>query len=498
MRKYTKAIAGALALVSAVTAFSGCSGSGSPATTSGTTDSSAASTTGETQKQMSENEGVQSAVNNVSAGENYKDIKVDTKIKWMAWWDIQEASPAVEVFKKLYGTPENKPKGYESVADENVFVNVKVSSYADRYTSLSKLVQSDDSPDCFPFEICNYPYSVYQNLFQPLDGIIDFTTDDWADYKEAIDKFNWGGKNYCPIMSLVPTSFLWYRKSTVEEAGLDDPWELYESGKWTWETFLTMARKFSDPDNGKYVLDGYHPENNFVCTTGTPLIALEGGKLVSHLNDANIEKCLDMLRSFDNTQEQLRYPRDIDNNWSPSYPEWINGNTLFFEDGTWRYEETWRLYKKKQKWDDDEINFVPFPQMDGSDKYYQSMKQDSIMLVAGSKNIDGYKAWIYANLVASNDPEIQKAGREQSKAEYDWTDTLLDRLDTMKDPTAFTGVFDFKNGIGQDIAGTDNQDNPVEQLTKGPYMTGESYTSFREQYQGQIDARLAELNKTVE
>ena len=498
MRKYTKAIAGALALVSAVTAFSGCSGSGSPATTSGTTDSSAASTTGETQKQMSENEGVQSAVNNVSAGENYKDIKVDTKIKWMAWWDIQEASPAVEVFKKLYGTPENKPKGYESVADENVFVNVKVSSYADRYTSLSKLVQSDASPACFPFEICNYPYSVYQNLFQPLDGIIDFTTDDWADYKEAIDKFNWGGKNYCPIMSLVPTSFLWYRKSTVEEAGLDDPWELYESGKWTWETFLTMARKFSDPDNGKYVLDGYYPENNFVCTTGTPLIALEGGKLVSHLNDANIEKCLDMLRSFDNTQEQLRYPRDIDNNWSPSYPEWINGNTLFFEDGTWRYEETWRLYKKKQKWDDDEINFVPFPQMDGSDKYYQSMKQDSIMLVAGSKNIDGYKAWIYANLVASNDPEIQKAGREQSKAEYDWTDTLLDRLDTMKDPTAFTGVFDFKNGIGQDIASTDNQDNPVEQLTKGPYMTGESYTSFREQYQGQIDARLAELNKTVE
>lgn len=498
MRKYTKAIAGALALVSAVTAFSGCSGSGSPATTSGTTDSSAASTTGETQKQMSEDEGVQSAVNNVSAGENYKDIKVDTKIKWMAWWDIQEASPAVEVFKKLYGTPENKPKGYESVADENVFVNVKVSSYADRYTSLSKFVQSDDSPDCFPFEICNYPYSVYQNLFQPLDGIIDFTTDDWADYKEAIDKFNWGGKNYCPIMSLIPTSFLWYRKSTVEEAGLDDPWELYESGKWTWETFLTMARKFSDPDNGKYVLDGYHPENNFVCTTGTPLIALEGGKLVSHLNDANIEKCLDMLRSFDNTQEQLRYPRDIDNNWSPSYPEWVNGNTLFFEDGTWRYEETWRLYKKKQKWDDDEINFVPFPQMDGSDKYYQSMKQDSIMLVAGSKNIDGYKAWIYANLVASNDPEIQKAGREQSKAEYDWTDTLLDRLDTMKDPTAFTGVFDFKNGIGQDIASTDNQDNPVEQLTKGPYMTGESYTSFREQYQGQIDARLAELNKTVE
>ena len=299
-------------------------------------------------------------------------------------------------------------------------------------------------------------------------------------------------------MSLTPTSLLWYRKSIVEEAGLDDPWELYEKGEWTWSKFLEVSRKFSDPDNSKYALDGFNPENNFVCTTGTPLVGLEDGKLVSHLNDANIEKCLDMLRSFDNTQEQLRYPRDIDNNWDVNYNEWVNGNTLFFEDGTWRYEEKWRLFKKKQKWDDDEINFVPFPQMDGSDKYYQSMKQDSIMLVAGSKNIDGYKAWIYANLVASNDPEIQKAGREQSKAEYDWTDTLLDRLDTLKDPKTFTAVFDFKNGIGEDIASTSDQNNPVEQLTKGPYMSGESYTSFREQYQGQIDARLAELNKTVE
>ena len=344
MKKYTKAIAGAMALVSAVTAFSGCSEGGTPAA-SGATSSSATSTTGETQKQMSKNEGVQSAVDNVSTAEDYKDIKVDTKIKWMAWWDIQEASPAVEVFKKLYGTPANKPKGYESVDDANVFVNIKVTTYKDRYTGLAKLVQSDDSPDCFPFEICNYPYSVYQNLFQSLDGVIDFTTDDWADYKDAIDKFNWGGKNYCPIMSLTPTSYLWYRKSVVEEAGLDDPWELYEKGEWTWSTFMEMARKFSDPENGKYVLDGYNPEDNFVCTTGTPLVSLEGGKLVSHMNDANIEKCLDMLRSFDNTQEKLRYPRDTENSWNPSYNEWADGNTLFFEDGSWRYEETWRKFK---------------------------------------------------------------------------------------------------------------------------------------------------------
>ena len=495
MKKYTKAIAGAMALVSAVTAFSGCSDSGTPAA-SGTTSSSATTTTGETQKQMSENEGVQSAVGNVSAAENYKDIKVDTKIKWMAWWDIQEASPAVEVFKKLYGTPANKPKGSESVDDANVFVNVRV-SYAERYTSLAKQIQSDDSPDCFPFEICNYPYSVYQNLFQSLDGIIDFTTDDWADYKDAIDKFNWGGKNYCPIMSLAPTSYLWYRKSVVEEAGLDDPWELYEKGEWTWSTFMEMARKFSDPENGKYVLDGYNPENSFVCTTGTPLISLEGGKLVSHMNDANIEKCLDMLRSFDNTQEKLRYPRDTENSWTPSYNEWADGNTLFFEDGSWRYEETWRKFKKKNKWEDDEINFVPFPQMDGADTYYHEMKQDAYMFVSGSKNTDGYKAWIYANLLSSKDEEVKKAGRQQSIDEFDWNETLLDRLDKLKDPATFESVFEFKNGIGPDIADSTNGENAVGHLTSDVIMGGNSYTTVRDENKGVIEERIKELNATV-
>ena len=495
MKKYTKAIAGAMALVSAVTAFSGCSGSGTPAA-SGATSSSTASTTGETQKQMSENEGVQSAVGNVSAAEDYKDIKVDTKIKWMAWWDIQEASPAVEVFKKLYGTPANKPKGHESVDDANVFVNISV-TYAERYTSLAKLIQSDDSPDCFPFEICNYPYSVYQNLFQSLDGIIDFTTDDWADYKDAIDKFNWGGKNYCPIMSLAPTSYLWYRKSVVEEAGLDDPWELYEKGEWTWSTFMEMARKFSDPDNGKYVLDGYNPEDNFVCTTGTPLVSLEGGKLVSHMNDANIEKCIDMLRSFDNTQEQLRYPRDTENSWNTSYNEWADGNTLFFEDGSWRYEEHWRKFKKKNKWEDDEINFVPFPQMDGADTYYQEMKQDAYMFVSGSKNADGYKAWIYANLLSSKDEEVKKAGRQQSIDEFDWNETLLDRLDKLKDPATFESVFEFKNGIGPDIADSTNGENAVGHLTSDVIMGGNSFTTVREENKGVIEARIKELNATV-
>lgn len=148
MKKTTKKIsAAALALIMGATTFTGCSGSTN--STPGGTDSAASTSGGAatgSQKIMSSNENVKSAVDNVSVAEDYKNIKVDTKLKFMAWYDIQEASPAVELFKTLYGTPKNKPEGYESVADENVFVNVKVSNYNNRYLDLAKLVQSDESP----------------------------------------------------------------------------------------------------------------------------------------------------------------------------------------------------------------------------------------------------------------------------------------------------------------------------------------------------------------
>ena len=369
---------------------------------------------------------------------------------------------------------------------------------------LTTAISAGESPDLVDYSDSTFPLMMSKNMYTPLDDYMDLSAPQWSGLDQYINKYKWNGKNYYyPWAYNVSSYFLIYNRGVFEQIGLEDPKELYDEGKWTWEAMADVIRKFIDSDTdgnrtGLYGASEYSAQA-IIDSTGVPLIEIgEDGKLVSHMNDANIEKCLDMLRSFDNTQEQLRYPRDTENSWNPSYNEWADGNTLFFEDGSWRYEEHWRKFKKKNKWEDDEVNFVPFPQMDGADKYYQSMKQESIMLVAGAKNIDGYKAWIYSNLVASNDPEIAKAGREQSKEEYDWSDTLLDRLDMMKDPKTFTAVFDFKNGIGQDIASTDSQDNPVEQLTKGPYMTGESYTSFRAKYQGQIDTRLAELNKTVE
>lgn len=119
------------------------------------------------------------------------------------------------------------------------------------------------------------------------------------------------------------------------------------------------------------------------------------------------------------------------------------------------------------------------------------------MFVSGSKNADGYKAWIYANLLSSKDEEVKKAGRQQSIDEFDWNETLLDRLDKLKDPATFESVFEFKNGIGPDIADSTTGENAVGHLTSDVIMGGNSYTTVRDENKGVIEARIKELNATV-
>ena len=498
MLKKKRIIAAAMTLATVISTATACGGG---ETSSATSSAPETTTTAEPHETMAPDSDVEGAVDEVASNvsEDYKGIEVNRKLVWMAWsnWGQQENSPEVTMFKKLYGTPTEKPAGFDSVPDENVFCNIS-SQYADRYTDLAKRVQADDSPDVYPFEICYYPYGVYKNLFQPVDDLFNFEADDWAAYKDVIDMFEWGGKNYCPIMELNINSVLWYRKSVVEEAGFDDPWELFEKGEWTWDKFLDMCRKFTDAENKMWAVDGYHMAENLLNTTGTPLVSLTDGKLVSNLYDAKVEKALEIITNFDDSKEGLKYPKEIENNWNPSYMQWVNGKTLFFDDGTWCYDSYWYKYKKLKKWEDDEVNFVPWPQMDGSEEYYQGMKQDSFLLVSGSKNVEGYKAWVFANLVSKKDADIKEAARQQLKDTYDWTDMLLDRLDTVRDPETFTAVFDFKNGIGPDIADTTQGDCIVEQLTKHPLVNGTSYTQLRESNQGQITARIEEMNATVQ
>ena len=110
MKKFKATLAVVLAAAS-ILSLSGCAEDAAPApvTTGGDTiqtqGSAAAPATQQTTTTFAENEGVNDAVEQIdlSALDN-PDLEVTDRIEWMAWWDIDETTPAAILFATLVFT----------------------------------------------------------------------------------------------------------------------------------------------------------------------------------------------------------------------------------------------------------------------------------------------------------------------------------------------------------------------------------------------------------
>ena len=483
----TKRIISSVLAAATVISVAGCNGGSGRQEVSTTTG--AATTTTVATTTLDTDAAVQDAVGSI-AEDTKLELTVDKKIKWLAWWDIDETSAVAELFKAQYGIPEEGDASYGADFAIEIFVWTNV-AYGDRYDKLGQLVASGDSPDIFPFEIGYFPISAYMNMFQPIDGIVDTTTDDWAKFRPIMDDFMWDNKNWCAITDINTNYVLWYRKTIIEEVGLEDPYELYKNGEWTWDKFLEMADTFQQSGDSKYVIDGWNVPDGFLATTGTPLVSIEDGKLVHHLNDPAVEKCMAFIETL--ATEDYRYPWDL-NGYSTNQRAWFNGDTLFFLEGTWAFEsDAWIKYRERFEWEPDELFFVPYPRDPSADQYYQAMKQDAYMLCAGAKNVDGFAAWTNCVLIASKDESVVATQREKSKRDFGWTDEHLDFLQEIK--TSMVPVWDFKNGVSVTCAADGMDDSPTRAVLCRPYtFAGETYTQLRAERETMIEAQIDEAN----
>ena len=266
--------------------------------------------------------------------------EVTDRIYWMAWWEIDETTPAAELFKQTYGTPAN---GKQSDRNGMIFDYTYV-AYTGRFDSLGTAIAADEGPDIFPFEIYDFPYGVLRGRYQPIDDIVNMDSPKWDGTRDLMEKFVLNGKHYCAFYEISMNNLFYYRKSVIGDLGVEDPRALFEQGKWDWDAFLDMARKFQQSGEGKYVIDGFNPENDFVLSTGTPMVANNDGVIVSNLRDPAVERVENQMLAV-LQQENLRYPRHELNGWGVNPKMFADGDILFYADGgTWVWESTISKY----------------------------------------------------------------------------------------------------------------------------------------------------------
>ncbi len=423
-----------------------------------------------------------------SKAEEYKTEgieKIDKKITWLSHYVIDETSAAAELFKAQYGIPEEGNQEYgEDANDIFEYINV---AYNDRFDKLGALIASGDSPDMFSFDMDHFPVAAYTNMFQPIDGIIDTNSELWSKYRDDMDEFMWDGKNWCPITEVTPNYVLWYRRSVMEEVGLEDPLIHYNNGEWNWDKFLEYASIFQQTGDSKYVIDGWNISDFFIATGGVPMVSIENGQLKGNFNDPAVERAMSFIETL--SKEDYRYPWDL-NGWSTNFRAWANGDTLFYADGYWMYgEQTMQKCLEMYEWEASDIFFVPFPKDPNADAHYQLMMQSSNMLVAGADNIDGYAAWNNCVMASMTDPEVTAQSREKLKRDSGWTDEQLDFKDRLNEE--LVGVYDFKYGLSIVCAG-DN--SPTRALGNCYTFADASYTQLRDENINIINTQIEGAN----
>jgi len=415
----------------------------------------------------------------------FPDVEVTQKIRWLSWYALDENAPTAEIFRAVYGVPDED--GGDNIIH---FMNV---AYEDRLERLSALIASGDSPDMFQFEERHFPFGAYMRQFDPVDDLFDFDAPEWEATRDVMRLFEWGGHNYAPIHMLVPsTALLFYRNSVVQQAGLPDPYELWNRGEWDWNAFLDMCQQFTDPANNMYSIMGWFIDEAAILSTGIGILTIEDGLLQNNLDDRRLDRAMDFLHGL--AINDHRFPYHEVNNFELNPAEFRNGNILFWNDGPWVYQQTLTRFRERDGWADDEVRIVPFPRDPHAAQFYHRGKHDSFMLVAGSRNHEGYKAWVTSALIAAQDGPMETQARDRMKEVYHWTEHQLEVLDRIQEESVL--VWDFKNGIGADIACAVS-DSPVENLTKPVIVEGESFTQVREENRGVIEPRIARINRSV-
>lgn len=408
----------------------------------------------------------------VTAVEDALDSEINIEgqsLKWMGFYDLNPTNDAPErstelaLFEDTYGAK------LEYIPTTN----------ATQFDDLATAILGGTPPDIFVYDWRAFPYDINKGQYQPIDSIVDWNDPMWADVKDISDKFVWKGEHYLAPFGYGFNDFqiLMYNKSTIEEMGAEDPYELYEKGEWDWDKFTGLMKDFTDNGTDRFGIAGWWA-NAFVYTCGDVLVNYDGEKFTNNLYSAKVE-------SAQNVISDIWVNGLVKRGWVDPSQAFSTGDTLFYAMGTWAYEGAAGAVP------DDVIQIVPFPKQPGSDTYYMNKRIFTHMWVKGSENADCVKAWFNCNRLVNYDPQYTEITKEKFLTNNkNWSSEMYDVVMSYYDDDKFTLAYDY----GYGLSATMNSE-VMNVLYEGVVNEQfESWVQAREQYMNIVDSEISAYN----
>lgn len=398
-------------------------------------------------------------------------------IKWMANWDLNPAYPGettdieLSVFQSRYG-------------GEIEYYSVDWSS---RYDSLATAINGGEGIDFFPAsDLDAFPKGAFQDMFIPIDDYIDFSSELWTDTKEVMDQFVWGDKHYVIVNAVYGDNcVLIYNKTTIEENGLTDPYELFAKGEWNWNTFQEQLEQFVDVENGYYGLDGYWFELGLSGTLGVPYIGMEDGKLVNNLKHPDIKRLQNWFLELANNDLLAIGVGDF--GWAEK-PEYIGeGKELYFPAGLWK------LYTTPDQWEPvfgnaEDVMFVPMPRDPESDAYYIPCSLDGYAMVKNGDNPEGVVKFTECKRATLLHEYTGLLDEEQLYSEYGWSEDMVEMKQILDRLAQANPHYDFYTGVSAEVTTTlDSSENGICSTTKRQVQWSETVDAIYDAIQTYVN-----------
>ncbi len=396
-------------------------------------------------------------------------------IKWMANWDIN---------------PDNtgKSKSAELAMFEEKFggtVKYYPTSFENRFSDLSTAILGGEGIDFFPIgSLDGYVSGIVSGMFQPVDDYVDFNSELWKEVKNANDLLMINGKHYSLIHAVDAGEVVIYNKKTIEEHGLEDPVELFESGNWNWNTYRDMLAEFVDNDEGLYGIDGWWIEQPIYLTTGKSLISLDSGVVSSNLKAPEIERAMNYI--YDLNKNSYLIDKAMFG-WNTNEAFIGSGEELFYPCGLWT------LWKDKSLWAEtfgEDVMFVPMPKDPEADKYYLPCGLEGYQMCKGAQNPEGVIKFLECTLTVAQDEELNKLNRQKIIDDYGWREDMADMMFNINDMTKENPVVELYSGSSNDI-------KTMLDTAKAAASGGTEWNTTVGTYADTVDMLVDEINQKL-
>ena len=519
MKNLRKGLSAVLAL-SLVAGIGSCSGGGEGGRSADTQATSPAATTtlrNELDEEIDYNDMANIEEINASDEEGTGPLYVSGQkagtVKGLCYYDFSTETPELsQLLAERYGG----------------VVETEITSSGSAYLEkLNTRIASGDSPDLVRYDWEVFPYGISKKMYTALDEWLDMDSPLWADEKDVIEQFSFLGKHYYYPQDIMPNFSIIYNRVLLDEVGLPDPMDLYDSGEWNWNTFEEMIRTWvAQGEDYIGLTGGQWTALMFVNTTGTKVMDIQGDQFLNNMKDVNVQRAMDWVT-------ELKKQELLGDGYVDPIEAFIDGKLLFLSMGwEWGFTSAQEgLFKKNLEYD---FAFVPFPKDPQADKYYHAADSLGYLVPAGAKNIQGAVDYILCSRIYATDPEIIAAdraekmstdpiyypkcpnckynfkennqedltvcpecntARRQKFKEY-YSERQLDLLDDMKDPEKFEFIYDASFGLGEDFSQI-FINSQEESLYDGPIWYGSSYTQLRDTYYNVIESYLAPYREAL-